>query len=131
MDNKLRKMAFWEIGGGQFGKEFQGDFEKAQDIASKRGVPVKCKAVITVYPEEKDNPNFSAIQFSTQITEPPKESIKQITLIQNGRIVKDGQSMAEILQYDLNLPDIKIKPAVSENVKNGPKEIPDSGGGQT
>jgi len=114
MPNEERKMAFWEVAQGSFAKEFQGDFEKAQTIAKQRGVVVQVAAMITIYPEKKDTPNFGGVEFQTHIKQPPKKSMRYPTKIKQGLMVKDGHSIDEINQLNLDLPEVKQKVFVPE-----------------
>jgi len=112
MPNEVRKMAFWEIAKGTFAKEFQGDFEKAQEIATRRGCIVNIMATVTIYPEHKDTPGYGAVEFQTAVKEPPKKSMRHVTELKNGKMIKDGLTLDDIHQLDLNLPEVKQTPFV-------------------
>lgn len=137
MPNEIRKMAFWEIAKGTFAKEFQSDFEKAQEIANRRGTVVSITGTITIYPEKKDTPGYGGVEFQTSIKQPPKKSMRHVTKLKGFHMIKDGFGIDEINQLDLNLPEVKRKPFVPEGAREnivGPGFDPEkhqriSGGG--
>jgi len=112
MPEDIRKMAFWEIAKGSFAREFQGDFEKAQEIANRRGLPVTVSASINIFPERKEMPGYGSVEFQTNIKQPPKKSMRHVTQLKDGKMIKDGLSLDEVNQLDLDLPGIKPPPFV-------------------
>lgn len=119
MPNEIRKMAFWEIAKGTFAKELQGDFEKAQEIANRRGAVVSVTGTITIYPEHKQTPGYGGVEFQTSIKQPPKKSMRHVTKLKGFHMIKDGFDADEINQLDLNLPEVKQTPFVPETARSG------------
>lgn len=117
-----RKLAFFEIGRGKCGLEMQEEFEKAHDIAVERGVPVKVTLTMTVFPPEKDDPRYGSVKYSITRTNPPKQSIKHLTVLQKGMPIADGRNRDEAmnLQLDLEPPTVENQielPKVAEGGK--------------
>ena len=98
-----RKMAFFEVGRGELGREIQEDFDKAQLLAANRGLPIKIKVEITVHPPDANDNNYGAVSYSHQIVQPPYASRKHETVLQNGVVVADAAEPLEQLQMDLSI----------------------------
>lgn len=105
-----RKSAFFEIGRGQLGRDFQEDFEKAQQIAAEREVPVKLKFEIVVNAPDKKDPMYGSVSYSHSLHEPAHKSRVYDTILNNGIIVKDAEQGAD--QLDLLDLELDKKPRV-------------------
>jgi len=101
--SKMRKLHFSEVGRGRLGKEVQEAFEQAaitaRDLNGKTTVVLR----INVFPPDPNDPMVGGADFSLSVVEPPKKSIRFTTLLQDGVIIKDGDSEGDVLQYDLGL----------------------------
>lgn len=99
MKKEQRRMAFYEIGGGLLGMEVQELFEKAQDVARQRELPIKVNLSITVYPPD-DSAQFGGIIYTTDLKQPAKISEKHITILnKDGQVVRDAAE--PVAQLDL------------------------------
>jgi hypothetical protein len=104
VSKKPRKLGFYEIGRGKFGRQVQSYFEQAQIIANERNVPVCVRAAIRVFPIKEDNVGY--VETAAQIVEPPIKSIKYNAEYDHGAIISTGDSIGEILQGELEFPDL-------------------------
>jgi len=91
-----RKMAFYEIGRGQLGRDLQEHFEKAQAISTEREVDVKIKLEIVVHkPDQNDEEYIRSVSYSHELKQPPMRSRKFNTVHKDGVIVKDAAETPE------------------------------------
>lgn len=104
-----RKMAFYEIGRGQLGRDIQAQFEKAQSIAVEREVDVKVKLEITIHkPSEDEEEWIRSVSYIHELKQPPMKSPKHGTVHENNLIVRDAQESPEqltMLDLDINKPN--------------------------
>lgn len=102
-------MAFYEIGKGKFAKWMQEEFDRAQKIAHDTGDEVKIAVVITVRPSKEDS-RFGQVSFNVKASRPAKKSMDYATeLDDNGVMISDGESIADVLQIELKLPEVGKK----------------------
>jgi len=104
-ERKTRKLGFYEIGRGKFRRQLQSYFEQAQVISNERNVPVQIRALIKVYPIREEN--IGSVETAVQIVEPPVKSIKYDAEYDKGVIVATGDSVAQLLQEELQLPSME------------------------
>lgn len=104
MSQKIRKLGFHEIGKGAFAIDAQEAFEEAQRLAAEKYVDAVVTIKISVKPPNPREPNFSQIEYRTNVThgQPPSKTFS--TMLKDGKIVADGEDPADILQIDLDLP---------------------------
>ena len=115
-----RKLAFFEVDRGRLGVVIQEDFEKAQAIARERGVEVKIKVEMIVFPPDQKDPTYGSVSYNHQIIEPKHLSRRlEMCLNIDGIIVSDAAEPPEQLNLDLSL-------------KTGPKalEFPKAAGAE-
>lgn len=116
-DEKQRRMAFYEIGRGEFARAMQREFENAQSVAIDRNLPVKITANILIAPPDKDDENYGKIGFRVKTSYPEIKSGAYTTVLQDGQIMSDAPDVAALLQTDLFGDDkqLEFKPQAGEN----------------
>jgi len=102
-----RKMAFFEIGAGRLAQDMQSEFETAQRIAYERRKPVIVNLKMVIFPPDLQDERFGEVQYVVKTSLPPKESRRLSTELKQGMIVKDGQDLAELLQEEIEFPDLQ------------------------
>lgn len=107
-----RKMAFWEICKGNFAKDIQREFEKAQRVSVDRGVKTSLKVSISFTPPKPDEERFGGIVYEVDVKTPARKSREYITEISDGAIIADGDSELDVLQEKLDLDIPKPNNAV-------------------
>lgn len=108
--NGKRKLAFYEIAGGNFAREMQEGFESAQRIAIERGGKVKLTAVIEIGPPDAVNPRFGSIGYQLKLATPPLKSPLFTTELKDGAIISDGENVADAIQESLEFGPPKTAP---------------------
>ena len=100
-------MAFFEIGAGRLAQDMQSEFETAQRIAYERRKSVIVNLKVVVFPPDLQDDRFGEVQYVVKTSLPPKESRRLSTELKQGMIVKDGQDLAELLQEEIEFPDLQ------------------------
>lgn len=118
-----RRMAFYEIGRGQFAQQMQNEFEQAQIVAQERNLPVKVMASIVIMPPDENDKRFGHIGYAIKSSYPVIKGAVYTTELKDGTIVADAENVAELLQVKLDLfddqqPDPKRIP-FTEPAQNG------------
>jgi len=120
MNQKLKKIAFYDICRGTFKLNIQEEFEKAQAIAANRGCAVKLDISILIGNPDPKDPQFSNIEYAYTLKEPAKKSKRFSTFLHNGQIVRDAAEDPGLRQLDLDLEGPLIpENTVSMTDKNG------------
>jgi len=102
---KNRKLAFFEIGHGRFAKDVQEDFEKAQKLSVKHGVPVKIKVEVTINPPAPNDENYSTVSYSHQLVNPKNKSKVHSVVVMGDTIISNSQLPPEQMDLlDLKFP---------------------------
>lgn len=108
MPEKRRKCGFYELDKGRMAQEFQRLFERAQVQAAQTGAKVGCVLGITIGPPDSMDARFGSIAYSMKLVAPARKSPALTTeLNPNGLIIKVGDDMADVLQEELELPDLE------------------------
>lgn len=104
-----RKLAFFELGRGQFAREIQAKFEKAQKVTFEDEISTTITIKIKLAPPDPNDLQFSTLDYSVGLQYGSKQMSKSqsIELDTMGNIVADGRDPAEILQMDLELPTLE------------------------
>lgn len=114
-----QRLAFWEIGKGNFAKGVQNDFVEAQRLSIARNMPIAIKMEIIVHPPQPDDKNFGNIEFKHELKQPAQKSVKYITELREGTIVKDANDELDLLQLGLDLSEPDNVKHLNLREKNG------------
>jgi hypothetical protein len=101
--DKIKKLAFFEVGKGKLYSEFQCIFEQAQIEAKERNAEVTCILKIRVAPPETSDNRYGKISYETDMKTPPRKSMEFTTELIDGVVVNDGNSISDLLQLSLDL----------------------------
>jgi hypothetical protein len=106
-----KKLLFFETCSGDFAREMQDEFEKAQKLSSRYGVKVTLKAKMVIYPPEiidDIEDTFGGVEYEIAPVVVPKKSRKYTTKLNKEHlIVGDGKSITHVLQEELRFEDIE------------------------
>jgi hypothetical protein len=103
-NEKLKKLGFWELDRGRLGLKTQSEFEQACITARDRGVQVTVNLTITILPPDLQDSNIGGVIYRVKATAPVKPSKLITTELRDGLIINEGEDLAQILQYSLELP---------------------------
>lgn len=106
---KKAVLPFYMVGNGKFAEEAQRVFEECQDLALQSEQKMAMEMKIEVVPPPKDDP-FGQISFSIKRTNPVMKSPAYHTEFSAGRMVKDADSIMNLLQTSfLNDTNLSVK----------------------
>lgn len=120
--DKIKKLAFWEVGRGKLASEVQAIFEQAQIEARERNAVCTVSLKINVHPPEATDNRFGKISYATVMKVPEKKSMEFTTELLDGVIVNDGKDEADLLQLSLALEFPKNVEPFAHEERNGSHE---------
>lgn len=96
-------------------RDVQQEFEHAQLVAFEMRKPVIISLKMAIYPPEVGDERFGMMKYSVKTVLPAKESKVLTTELDDGFIVKDGQDLADILQEEIEFPDLQLNTPLTLN----------------
>lgn len=113
-----RKMAFYEIGRGQFGRDIQEQFEKAQILAAQREVDIRVKIEIIVHkPDPQEEEFIRNVSYTHNLVQPARRSIKFNVVHKDNILIRNASEDPE----QLDMLDLEIHGKVVRFQQNGEK----------
>jgi hypothetical protein len=114
----LRKMGFWEIGKNtknSLVKKVQALFEQAQiEAIEKCGTTAVTLKIFIKPPDSEQDARFGKTWFKTHMSVPAEESKEFTTELVDGCIVGNGTSELDILQCQLEFPELAAPDNIEE-----------------
>jgi len=102
---KMIKMAWWSIARGRLDRDAQEKFERAQLLATERGVPVQISITVTVKPPRPKEPEYQAVIYTTAISEPKTKSKEYDLVIKGGVAVSDAENHPDQEHLELSVDE--------------------------
>lgn len=110
MNQKPRKMGFWELREGKFAIDVQSAFEEIQKVCFDKNKKTEMAITIICHPPEEKEGKYGKMAYTVKKKLPSVESIKFHTeLNRDGLVIADGKSPIDVIQEELIFKEINIK----------------------